>query len=136
MPFEIVNHCPFGCRDEDLDGSTGYCRHLVGFTNDGTTGELLQRIERTDKEGNKFYTFPQVTGRKIFKITRECKRVNPERLIQGGGNKLQQVAKSWLSDRVYHPQYNNQHFATPEDVQPIELPEIMDIPGVPKRQAV
>jgi hypothetical protein len=28
---EIVNACPFGCEDEELD-RFGYCRHLVGFT--------------------------------------------------------------------------------------------------------
>jgi hypothetical protein len=35
---EKVNFCPFGCTMEDLDDH-GYCRHLVGFTNDGKTME-------------------------------------------------------------------------------------------------
>ncbi len=28
-----VNACPFGCEDVELD-ENGYCRHLVGFTED------------------------------------------------------------------------------------------------------
>ncbi len=35
---EKVNFCPHGCTLEDLDDH-GYCRHLVGFTNDGKTME-------------------------------------------------------------------------------------------------
>lgn len=30
---EKVNACPFGCEPESLD-EMGYCKHLVGFTND------------------------------------------------------------------------------------------------------
>lgn len=30
----VVNACPFGCDDGDLD-EHGYCRHLVGFTPPG-----------------------------------------------------------------------------------------------------
>ncbi len=30
---EKVNFCPFGCENEDID-EHGYCKHLVGFTND------------------------------------------------------------------------------------------------------
>ncbi len=33
----VVNFCPFGCEDRDLDDH-GYCRHLVGFTNDKSKG--------------------------------------------------------------------------------------------------
>lgn len=29
----VVNFCPFGCEDSQLD-EHGYCKHLVGFTND------------------------------------------------------------------------------------------------------
>jgi hypothetical protein len=40
--FREQAHCPFGCRmdDEGVD-QNGYCRHLVGFTNDGKTMEPL-----------------------------------------------------------------------------------------------
>jgi hypothetical protein len=40
-----VNFCPFKCEDEDLDES-GYCRHLVGFTNGQTTKEGTALFER------------------------------------------------------------------------------------------
>ncbi len=33
---EKVNFCPFGCSLEVLD-EHGYCRHLIGFTNEFTT---------------------------------------------------------------------------------------------------
>lgn len=36
----VVNFCPFGCPDEDLD-QHGYCKHLVGFTNDRKTYEPM-----------------------------------------------------------------------------------------------
>lgn len=39
---EKVNFCPFGCDDSGLD-ENGYCRHLVGFTNDGKGYEPLVR---------------------------------------------------------------------------------------------
>lgn len=39
---EVVNMCPFGCEDHELD-SNGYCRHLVGFTNDGRNLEPMRR---------------------------------------------------------------------------------------------
>ena len=38
---EKVNACPFGCEVSDLD-ELGYCRHLVGFTNDGKTMEPMR----------------------------------------------------------------------------------------------
>lgn len=42
----LVNGCPFGCGHEDLD-KRGYCRHLVGFTNDG---EVLEPLVRTGED--------------------------------------------------------------------------------------
>jgi len=39
-----VNFCPYGCEDGDLD-EHGYCRHLVGFTNDGKLFEPMYRTE-------------------------------------------------------------------------------------------
>lgn len=38
---EKVNVCPFGCTDPELDDN-GYCRHVVGFTNDGVTYEPFE----------------------------------------------------------------------------------------------
>lgn len=37
-----VNFCPFGCEDKHLD-EHGYCKHLVGFTNDGKAYEPMKR---------------------------------------------------------------------------------------------
>lgn len=39
---EPVNFCPFGCASADLTEG-GYCRHLVGFSNDGKIMEVLKR---------------------------------------------------------------------------------------------
>lgn len=34
----IPNFCPFGCETKNLDDN-GYCHHLIGFTNGGSTYE-------------------------------------------------------------------------------------------------
>lgn len=39
---EKVNFCPFGCTTAQIDDH-GYCRHLVGFTNDGKHYEPMVR---------------------------------------------------------------------------------------------
>lgn len=39
---EKINACPFGCDVKNLDDH-GYCRHLIGFTNDGKTYEPMIR---------------------------------------------------------------------------------------------
>lgn len=36
---EVVNFCPW-CEDNELDDN-GYCRHLIGFTNDGKLYEPM-----------------------------------------------------------------------------------------------
>lgn len=41
-PADIKNLCPFGCTEERLD-ENGYCRHLVGFTDDRKRVELRTR---------------------------------------------------------------------------------------------
>ena len=43
-----VNLCPFGCQEEHLD-EHGYCRHLVGFTNNGQTYEPMRRDPNTGR---------------------------------------------------------------------------------------
>lgn len=53
---DVVNFCPFGCDDGMLD-DTGYCHHLVGFTEDGRTME--PRVRR--KEDGRIIT----TGKKV-----------------------------------------------------------------------
>jgi hypothetical protein len=41
---EVVNACPFGCPNEDLDDH-GYCRHLVGFTVPGDEKHYEPMVE-------------------------------------------------------------------------------------------
>jgi len=52
---EKVNFCPFGCEDEQLD-EHGYCRHLIGFTNDKKNFEPMVRVKR---------------GRKVVRVRKE-----------------------------------------------------------------
>lgn len=42
---EKVNFCPFGCPGDDLD-EFGYCRHLVGFTNEPREGGVLEPMHQ------------------------------------------------------------------------------------------
>lgn len=49
---QVVNVCPFGCTDNNLDGN-GYCYHLVGTSNDKMSMEPMfldpqRHIRRTD----------------------------------------------------------------------------------------
>lgn len=43
-----VNACPFGCSFQQLDDH-GYCRHLVGFSNDKKTFEPMIRDPQTGR---------------------------------------------------------------------------------------
>jgi hypothetical protein len=117
---EIINYCPFGCPKEDLD-EYGYCRHLVGFTNEPKVGGKVETIQprmRKDPEtkqlidtGEKF-----VSGSKKHKHLAEVfpgdKLVNPQspQLDQG----IVHMKSAWVSSRVYR--------ATPV-AAPAELPE-------------
>ena len=42
---DVINRCPFGCEDEQLD-EHGYCDHLLGFTvpGDDTIYEPLEKL--------------------------------------------------------------------------------------------
>lgn len=44
---EKLNFCPFGCEVEDLDDN-GYCKHLVGFTEDGKAFEPMREDKNKD----------------------------------------------------------------------------------------
>jgi hypothetical protein len=96
----VVNFCPFGCEDSELD-QHGYCKHLVGFTNDRKTYEpmvwdsgrqaRIVRVKQTvDKDG------------KPVPVLEPCQK----------GDKFVQIS---ISSRVYR---NTE--ATPEllDVKP------------------
>jgi len=45
---EKINFCPHGCPDDDLD-ENGYCRHLVGFTNEPRLGGTYEPMVVNDK---------------------------------------------------------------------------------------
>lgn len=80
----IVNACPFGCDIKHLD-QNGYCRHLIGFTNDKKTFERMVktrhgrvvrvpkiRTGEADLDGNAEYTpcpEPILKGDKTIQIT-------------------------------------------------------------------
>ncbi len=89
---EKVNFCPFGCGDEELDDN-GYCRHLVGFTNDGKTFEPMVR------KG----------GRRVVQVHRDRVEVveGGEKTFEFGPPVLEvvqkgdQLVKITISSRVY-----------------------------------
>lgn len=91
------NYCPFACAMEDLD-EYGYCHHLMGFTNDRVTFEKTGKLYRHNDDG-----IPYDTGQKITSGSTPCQRgdifINPERpqIVNGAVN----MAKAWVSDRVY-----------------------------------
>ncbi len=46
----VVNACPFGCEEHELDAE-GYCKHLVGFTLPGSTNMFEPIKSRVDRNG-------------------------------------------------------------------------------------
>lgn len=40
----VAEACPYGCKPDDGMDDLGYCRHLVGFSNDQKTYEPLVRM--------------------------------------------------------------------------------------------
>jgi hypothetical protein len=83
---QVVNACPFGCLDENLD-EHGYCCHLVGFTND----KKLMEPMVLDWRGKRVVQVPfhMDRGKKI-----------PDLLPIPRGAKLVPIA---ISYRVYDP---------------------------------
>lgn len=45
------NACPCGCTEQQLN-EHGYCRHLIGWSNDGKFYEPRMRVRRTGLDGN------------------------------------------------------------------------------------
>lgn len=41
----VVNACPFGCQDNNLDAN-GYCKHLIGFTNPDDQKQYFPVVDR------------------------------------------------------------------------------------------
>ena len=67
---EKVNFCPHGCQVEDLDDN-GYCRHLIGFTNDGKTYEPMI----VDERGRRVVRARGKDGADLRKPVRESDRL-------------------------------------------------------------
>ena len=107
---EYENHCPYKCQGDDLD-ERKYCKHLIGFTNDGEMMEPLEKIMRKEDDpenpGKKRLVDSgnlRVNGRKLQPIPEagkgdEIKLVNPE--YQQLDNGVYHTAKLWVSARVY-----------------------------------
>jgi hypothetical protein len=109
---KVDNHCPFGCTMADLD-EYGYCDHLIGFANKSTIGSTVEPVVR-----NPLTEAMQVNGRHKRKpyttwnkervpvlppsnevVEKGDKIVNPEKVQFVNG--IQNVAKLWVSSRVY-----------------------------------
>jgi hypothetical protein len=72
------NLCPFGCvhGDEGVD-EHGYCRHLVGFSNDGKTFEPFAPMMAKNEDGR------LVENGRRFTDGRDPQKVGPnDRLVQ------------------------------------------------------
>lgn len=64
---QVVNACPFGCSDENLD-QNGYCYHLVGFSADQKTMEPMV-LENGFRVVRGKQRQPLKKGDKLVKIT-------------------------------------------------------------------
>lgn len=95
LDAEIKNHCPFGCQEVD---ERGYCRHLIGFTNNGRTLEPIIQIK--DKEGELTGLVVVRGGKKTQEVLKGDKLVNPVH-IQKDAQGLLHNANEWVSSRVY-----------------------------------
>jgi|SRR6516162_5469576 hypothetical protein len=101
---EKPNACPFGCPDDQLD-EHGYCRHLIGFTNN-TDDEIKAGKGLYEPMGSR-------RGRRVIQIPREkivhegTETEDGEPDWEWGPPKLQPMRKSdqWercsISARVY-----------------------------------
>lgn len=109
MPQIVVNHCPFGCEKVD---EHGFCFHIVGFTNDGKTVELITRVkDLRDRLPARLGT-PQ-TGLKRREVEAGDKVVNPEYDQFDQQTGMTHKAKTWVSARVYRK----------DAIDPATLPE-------------
>lgn len=95
LEAEIKNHCPYGCESVD---ERGYCRHLVGFTNNGKTLEPIIYIK--DKDGEQTGLVVVRGGKKTQPVEKGDKLVNPTH-IQKDVQGLLHNANEWVSSRVY-----------------------------------
>lgn len=118
---KIDNHCPFGCCLADLD-EHGYCRHLVGFTNDGKTYEAQIRGPRGLRQVDAIETDTRTgrTRRKVHRLQPGDKLINPVTPQLNMG--VWHNASRWVSDRVYRlgvPEEARQDEIVIEDEAPL-----------------
>ena len=89
------NHCPFGCPATALN-DLGYCRHLVGFTNDGEIVDPLAPLMRGDHDTG----YKRVMGgTSVQRVLPGDKVVNPEVVLKD--DKGVHRIKRFFSSRVY-----------------------------------
>lgn len=66
----VLNGCPYGCQDHEIDPETGYCDHLIGFVNGDRDGMPLPTFEVLlpvrDADG--------VLIRRVIRVTKDCPR--------------------------------------------------------------
>lgn len=82
---EKVNACPYGCDMEDIDDN-GYCKHLVGFTNDGKGMEPMVMDDR---------------GRRMVRVKSEITDEGKTRRLLEPVLKTDKLVKITVSSRVY-----------------------------------
>jgi hypothetical protein len=92
------SHCPYGCgRDgKGRINELGYCKHLIGFTNDEQVLEPLSAD--VDRNGQKTGVLRVLVSKKQL-VRKTDKLVNPE--YQQLDKGVWHTAKKWLSARVY-----------------------------------
>lgn len=91
---EIINECPFGCTDEELD-ERGFCGHLIGFYNGGKTFEPRVRLKdgRIIVDGTKRQPMLRGYIRKKISTTARVYRKEPvKELIPPKNNAVSEVA--------------------------------------------
>ena len=128
----VKNYCPCGCTQEDLavwaaeqTGTMfGYCRHLVGFTNDGKSFEPVTQRYHKNGDGQAEPILDTIIVRRVFKgrsmiqpVLQSDVLVNPieEQFVRG----VRHLAKKWVSSRVYRPTETDnvpKPVATPADM--------------------
>jgi hypothetical protein len=92
---EAVNFCPYGCTDDQLDGN-GYCRHLIGFTNDQKFYEPLIFLPG----GERVVRVPMKETGEVIRLPDVTKEMKKKPVLQPirEGDKLEQITVSY---RVY-----------------------------------
>lgn len=135
-------HCPFNCERCDIHQESGYCCHLVGFTNDGKIFETIEpvilpvRDAQHNKTGENRYSGRfMVNGRKRARVMPSDVVVNPETVQKDEAGS--HMMKAWVSSRVYRDCEEveatvwRRKYSHPEDV---ELEESLIHEGIAEKR--